>query len=213
VALNAILLVIAGLLFHRLSRRSYPHRPPGPVNRHDTTDEPPQLRSGVRRSDVDAALGSLHETYDIEEADLVRLIGEIERQALLRARGGETCAGIMSRDVVKADLAMPPAEALALLLHHNIRTLPVVDAEGRLLGTVGLRELASAPADLAEALSPAQSARPEDAVVSLLPLVSDGLAHAVVITDAERRVVGLVTQTDLLAALGHMLATPRLTPA
>ncbi len=213
VAINAVVLVAAGLVFHRLSRRSYPHRPPVPVNRHDTADAPPQLRAGVQRSDVDAALDSLEETFDIDEADLVRLIDEIERQALLRAHGGTTCAGIMSRDVVKADLATPPEDALALLLHHNIRTLPVVDAEGRLLGTVGLRELAAAPPDLAAALSPARSARPEDAAVSLLPTITDGLAHAVVITDTERRVVGLVTQTDLLAALGHMLAAPRLAAA
>jgi len=214
VAANAIVLVAAGLVFHRLSGRSYPHRVPAPANLHATSDEPPQSRSGVHRTDVDAALASLHETFDIEEADLVRLIGEIERQALLRAHGDLSCARIMSRDVVKADLATPPAAAQALLLRHNIRTLPVVDAEGRLLGTVGLRELADGPPDLAAALSPARSAGPEDAAVSLVPRMTDGLAHAVVITDAERRVVGLVTQTDLLAALGHALAAGTMaTPA
>jgi CBS domain-containing membrane protein len=210
VAANAIVLVAAGVVFHRLSGRSYPHRVPDPVNPHATADAPPERRSGVQRTDVDAALGALHETFDIEEADLVRLIGEIERQALLRAHGGVTCAGIMSRDVVMVDLETPPAAAQALLLRHNIRTLPVVDGEGRLLGTVGLRELAEGAQDLAAALSPARSARPDDAAVSLLPRMTDGLAHAVVITDAERRVVGLVTQTDLLAALGHALAAGRM---
>jgi len=208
VAINAIILVAIGAAFHRLSGRAYPHRAAAPANPHATADAPPRLRAGVRKEDVDAALDELHETFDIERDDLARLIDEIERQALLRSNGTLTCADIMSRDIVKVDIGTPPATALGLLLRHNIRILPVVDAGGRLAGTVGLRELAAGREDLAASLSPARTARPEDAAISLLPMMTDGLAHAVVITDADRRVLGLMTQTDLLAALGRALVAP-----
>ncbi|WP_352754272.1 hypothetical protein [Mesorhizobium sp. M0955] len=36
--------------------------------------------------------------------------------------------------------------------------------------------------------------------ISRLPVLTDGPSHAVVIVDAERRILGLITQTDLLAA-------------
>jgi CBS domain-containing membrane protein len=208
VAVNAIMLVAIGAAFHRLSGRAYPHRATAPANPHATADPPPQFRAGVRKEDVDAALDALHETFDVERTDLLRLIDEIERQALLRSNGTLTCADIMSRDIVKVEIGTPPATALELLLRHNIRVLPVVDPTGRLLGTVGLRELLTGREELAACISPARTARPEDAAVSLLPLMTDGLAHAVVITDPDKRVVGLMTQTDLLSALGRALVAP-----
>jgi len=42
--------------------------------------------------------------------------------------------------------------------------------------------------------------------MSLLPLLTDGRSHAVVIVDGERRILGLITQTDLLAAAARVQA-------
>lgn len=209
VGVNAVVLVAAGIACHRLAGRAYPHAAAAvQPNRHGTADAPPQLRAGVRPEDVDAALAGLNETFDIDRGDVLRLIGAVEQEALVRAHGATRAADIMSRDVVMADLATPPDDALALLLRHNIRTLPVVDAEGRLAGTVGLRELASGAQTLGAALSPARTAAPGDAAMALIPILTDGSAHAVVVIDAERHVAGLITQTDLLAALARTLAVP-----
>ncbi|MBN9021572.1 MAG: CBS domain-containing protein, partial [Rhizobiales bacterium] len=101
-----------------------------------------------------------------------------------------------------------PDVALGLLLRHNIRTLPVVDDDGRLAGIVGLRELATGSETLGAALAPARTASPDQAAMTLIPLLTDGRAHAVVVVDGERRVLGLVTQTDLLAALARSLGAP-----
>jgi CBS domain-containing membrane protein len=42
--------------------------------------------------------------------------------------------------------------------------------------------------------------------MSLLPALTDGRSHAVVIVDGERRILGLITQTDLLAAAARVQA-------
>ena len=83
VALNSILLVAVGMAFHRLSRRSYPHRPAPPLN---GLREPLPRLIGLESSDVDAALAALDETFDIDRGDLERLLREVELQALKRTR-------------------------------------------------------------------------------------------------------------------------------
>src|SRR5262249_41754413 len=103
VGLNSCILVALGLLFHRLSRHSYPHVPaPPPANTHGTADLPPALRVGFRHEDVDAALAKLHETFDIDRDDLEQILQEVEMQAITRAHGDLKAADIMSLDVIMA---------------------------------------------------------------------------------------------------------------
>lgn len=68
-----------------------------------------------------------------------------------------------------------------LLLDRNIRTLPVIGADGRLAGAVGPRELTQAT-----------------------ETVKGLMSKAGVVVGAERRILGLITQTDLLAAAGRL---------
>ncbi|MFT3987515.1 HPP family protein [Aestuariivirga sp.] len=206
VAINSIVLVIFGMLFHRAMRRPYPHRPQAqPVNVHKTADAAPVMRAGFQAADIDAALAGMHETFDIDRADLDALLRGVEQKALERAHGSVTCGDIMSRDIISAPSSTSPDAARTLLLAHDIRTLPVTGGNGELLGTVGLRELAGLPDSATLPMSRARTARADDPAISLLPALTDGLSHAVVITDAAGAVEGIVSQTDLLAALGKSL--------
>ncbi|WP_208109731.1 HPP family protein [Dongia mobilis] len=208
VGANSLLLVAIGIAVHRFTRRAYPHvAPPAPANTRGTGDLPPQLRAGFQAADIDAALARLDETFDIDRADLDRLFREVEHQALLRAHSNLACQEIMSRDVVTVAGNAAPAAARDLLLRHNVRTLPVVDSDGRLLGSVGLRELAAGGEDatVAALASPAATAPLNELAMNLVPRLSDGRSHAVVITDENGGVCGLITQTDLLAALARAL--------
>jgi CBS domain-containing membrane protein len=148
----------------------------------------------------------MNETLDVSRADIDTLLRRVEQRALLRRHGELTCADIMSRDVVSVSAEGSPTEAKALLLKHDIRTLPVVDSEKRLLGTVGLRELANAQQSEVLPISEAVTARPDEAAVGLLPRLTDGVAHAVMVVDRAYHVVGVISQTDLLATLGKSLA-------
>lgn len=204
VALNSCILAGLGLLFHRLLRRGYPHVASAePANTHGTADPPPPLRVGFRKDDIDAALARLGETFDIDRGDIDRLLREVELQAAIRAHGHLLCTDIMSRDVIGIRPRASREEALSLLLDHNIRTLPVTDDHGHLLGTVGLRELLETEKGITDILSAPATASPASPAVALLPVLTDGRTHAVIITDRENCVLGLISQTDLLSAMGR----------
>lgn len=212
VGLNSCILVALGLLFHKLSRRNYPHVAAiAAVNTHQTADLPASLRVGFREEDLDAALAALDETFDIDRGDLSRVLQQVELQATIRAHGDIRCADIMSRDVISIDMHADPADARALLLKHNIRTLPVTDENGRLAGTIGLRELSRDAGQVGDILSKAATASENDPAFSLLPVLTDGHAHAVIVTDNQHRIAGLISQTDLLSAAARALPSSRAT--
>lgn len=209
VAINSVLLVVLGLAFHRLSGRSYPHRPSAAsVNTHGTADIPAALRVGFNKQDVDAAIADFHETLDIDRDDLDRLLRQVEQRVLVRTHGDLTCGDIMSRDVVCIGADEHREAALSLLLKHDLRTLPVLDPHGKLIGTIGLRELARENQALALPVSAAVTAKAEDKAIGLLPVLTDGLNHAVIVVGADQSVAGIVTQTDLLSALSRSLLKP-----
>ncbi|GAA5234909.1 HPP family protein [Verticiella sediminum] len=205
VAINGCVLVCLGVLFHRLRKHAYPHvAPPPPANMHATSDLPPMLRVGFREEDISTALERLNETFDIDRDDLARLLREIELRAMVRTHATLSCGDIMSRDVVSVGPATSREHAHRLLLRHNLRLLPVLDEAHRLLGTVGLRELAASEGEIISTLSEARTTRPQSAALELLPVLTDGRTHAVVVLDDEARVVGIISQTDLLGVLGRM---------
>jgi CBS domain-containing membrane protein len=207
VAINSLILVALGVAFHRLAGRKYPHRPAiAQVNPHKTADLPSGLRVGFNTDDIDSALASLNETLDIDRADIDALLRQVELNALLRERGELTCADIMSRDVVAVPADATPHQVRALLLEHDLRMLPVLDSEGQLLGTVGLRELAATTDADRVPVTEAKTAKPTDPAIGLLPRLTDGVVHAVVVIDEDRHAVGVVSQTDLLATLAKSLA-------
>ncbi|GJD78477.1 membrane protein [Methylobacterium gregans] len=214
VCVNSIILVALGVVFHKISRRNYPHVPvAAPVNTHGTADLPAPLRVGFRPEDVDAALVELHETLDIDRADLDRLLRQVELRALVRTQGTLTCGEVMSRDVITVGLDGSAERARELLIAHNIRTLPVVDGAGRLAGTLGLRELTlHGNVGIAQVMSDAQTAEPDEPVVSLAPSLTDGRTHAVVVVDDDRQILGIITQTDLLATLTRLLSAKAFAP-
>ncbi|MBZ9694516.1 MULTISPECIES: HPP family protein [unclassified Mesorhizobium] len=204
VALNSTILVALGFLFHKLARRNYPHVAAPTANSHGTADPPAQQRVGFRPEDIDAALTTLDETFDIDRDDLERLLRQVELQAMVRSHRTLLCEDIMSRDVVSVSEQATADEARQQLLDHNIRTLPVVDADARLVGAVGLRELTKATGTVKSVMANAGTASPETPAMSLLPALTDGRSHAVVIVDGERRILGLITQTDLLAVAARV---------
>lgn len=209
VGLNSLILVLLGIAFHGVSRRAYPHvAGPAPVNTHGTQDPPSQARVGFQRADVDAALALLDETFDIDPDDLDRLLRQVELEALVRTHNDLTCGDVMSRDVISVNENDAADFARALLLKHNLRTLPVVGARGRVEGSVGLRELTEKPGTVGKLMSPVVTALETDPAVSLVPALTDGRAHAAVIVDGERHLRGLITQTDLLAVLAQQMGAP-----
>jgi CBS domain-containing membrane protein len=205
VALNCILLVGLGVVFQKISGRGYPHVQKPAPNPRSTLDPYPGMRAGFRTEDIDQALETINETFDISTDDLEKLLREVEQQAILRTHGIIACADIMSRDVIKVGLTDSLEKARSLLLEYNVRVVPVIDDHGRLAGTIGLREIAGASGDMRSRMSPAATASAQTPAVALIPILTDGQTHAVIIVDETRAILGIVTQTDLLAALAKRL--------
>ena len=207
VAINAVLLTLVGLGYHRLLRHNYPHRPvAAPVNTHGTRDAVPGARIGFTAGDIDGALADLGETFDIDRDDLNQLLARVELRALERSHGNLTCADIMSRDIVHVAPQALTSDAKELLLERNLRMLPVVDPAGKVVGAVGLRELLRPGSTVSAVMSPAWTTQADRPAIDLIAPLTDGKTHAAVITDATSHLVGVVTQTDLLATLGRVPA-------
>lgn len=204
VALNALVLVAVGWLFHRLlSGHPYPHRQaPAALTR----DPLPRQRVGVREADLDAVLARVGETFDVEREDLRLLLGELETQLLARQDPDLTCGAIMSRDAITVGRDADPALARQLLLDSGVRLLPVLDERGRPVGGVGLRELAAHPGEtVAEAMTAPLTVAPSEPAVTLTGPLTDGHRHAAMVVDpGSGELLGLVTQADLLAALTRL---------
>lgn len=77
VGANSIALVALGMLFHRLTRRSYPHRALAAA----------ATPTGLHLADIDAALDDMHETFDISREDLDALLSRAELHAQARQQG------------------------------------------------------------------------------------------------------------------------------
>jgi CBS domain-containing membrane protein len=58
-------------------------------------------------------------------------------------------------------------------------------------------------------MRPPTTAASDDPAVSLFSVLTDGTTHSVSILDENRRLLGVVTQTDLLMAMARSMALTR----
>ncbi|MNX46871.1 Magnesium transporter MgtE [compost metagenome] len=219
VGLNSLILLCIAVAFNGALKRNYPRRHADPAQGHHTRDAAPSTRLGFSRADLDDALAQRGELLDISKEDLEDIVLAAELRASVRRFGEVTCADIMSRDVVTVQEHEPLDHAVRLLDKHRLQALAVVDANGRYVGMVSqadvlarkARPLAVTPDDatpprlrVSDCLrSEVPFATPDLPVIELARPMSDSL-HCVPVLDASRTLVGLITQSDLVAALYQM---------
>lgn len=218
VGLNSAFLLLAALLFNNLVRRRYPHAVAPHANPHRTADLLPSERLGFTRADLDEALKSYHALLAVSRADLERVFLLAEMKAYRRRFGDIRCGDLMSKDVVTVQESASPGAVWGVLAKHKIKAAPVVDADGTLQGIVSLHDFivghderlptahwlpqlhhAQRVADLMT--RKVLTAGVDQLATELVPLFSDGGFHHLPVVDAQRRVIGMVTQSDLIAAL------------
>lgn len=199
---DSLLLVIVGLIFHRVSGHSYPHvAAPRRKSAHGTADAPPLRRAGLRAHDIDAVLGEMHESFDIDREDLEELLWRLEERAFARTKGSPCCADIMSRDLITIPHDATVAEARKTMLSRRLRCLPVVNRLGVYAGMVEARHLIEDAALVAAVMNTAPIARPDTPVLDFAADFANGGVYELVVVDPDYRILGLITQTDMLAAL------------
>jgi CBS domain-containing membrane protein len=223
---NAVLLVAAALVINNLvPGRRYP-RPHPELNPHQTRDPEPLSRLGLRHQDLKAALEQYGRPLYISGEELDAVIQLAERQAWRRRFGEMTCGDVMTRDLVTVRPEASLAEAWRLLRQHQLVGMPVVDGERRMVGCVTLDDFvrsakARTPGGLRQRLWSLLKGRggaggrvadlmrwhaePVPAVTPLAELVPrmTRRTHQVPVTDGDGRLIGIVTQSDLIGALYH----------
>ena len=221
VMLNALTLLAIALFYNNLTGVRYPKRPLPEINLQHTSDQPALQRVGFSDADLDAALADIGGFVDLTREDLTQLVRKVEDAARRRSMGTAQVADIMSRDLRCATPETRVREALDLLHAHRLRVLPVLDAEQALVGIVSLTDLANfvgrsgsfrllrrgggEKSPLSEVMtSPVIAVAPELPVSELIPMLSSQGLHCLPVVE-QNRLVGMVTQTDLIAALQENL--------
>ena len=218
-ATGTLLLIGIGVLFARATGRRYPFRHVGDANAVGTGDPDPVERTGLSEDELAGILARYRQSLNLGVEDLARLIAAAEVEAAGNRIGAGTVASIMSRDLVTVAPDTPLDEIAGLFVRHGFTSLPVVDADGAFRGVIfqlhliarqaaapqRRRPLAPAPdralaRDIMDA-APVTAAPATPVAALLVPLAISG-TDAVPILDAGR-LVGIVTQTDLIAALAR----------
>jgi len=207
VALNSLLLVLCAMLYHRISGHSYPHRAGQPGGLRGRPS--PVERIGPSPDALSEVLGSYGDVLDVSEADLQTLFREVELRQLEQDTASLTCRDIMSACPICAPEELGRDDVEALMTEHRLHALPVVDSLGKVQGIITALDLVR-PGKMARELSSGALLAREDATVaSLVRPLADGSRHEVLIVDEAQKLIGIVTQTDLVAALAGILASLR----
>ncbi|RSZ34393.1 MULTISPECIES: HPP family protein [unclassified Variovorax] len=223
---NSLLLVLAGVAYNTLTGRRYPHV--------QVAQRPPASDARFSQADIDAVLARYNQVLDISRDDLESLIRQTELESYKRRLGTLSCADIMSRAPISVEFGTPLQEAWALMHEHRIKALPITDRTRRVVGIVTQADffrqldlqhhegIAGKLRDLIRATRTVISNKPEVVgqimtrqvrvasadrpVVDLVPLFSEGGHHHIPIIDGEKRLAGMITQSDFVRALYRAVA-------
>lgn len=219
VLFNVLALLVVAVAYNTLTGRRYPH--PQRAARQAVP------AGGFTVADVDAALAHYNQVLDISRADLEGLLHQVGRAAFQRTLGELRCTDIMSSPPFVVEQGVSLKEAWALLRREQIKALPVVDGQRQVAGIVTVADfMRLVNLDLHEGLGQrlralvigrgqqptqvqgimtraVQVAGAEQHVMDLVPLFSQGGHHHIPIVDEGQRLVGIITQTDLVRALAN----------
>ena len=236
VAVGTAALVLVAFVYARATGRHYPLRQFEESNPAGTAEAAPSERLGLSEEELTDILQRYKQSLNLGVEDLSRLIGAAEMQAASHRTGPLTAGDIMSRDLVTVGPDTPLTVVAELFRHHGFTSLPVVEGGDKYLGVIFQIHLIrrgrddavrldrgfgaamtrlldprrAVPVRAAEIMS-GTTARAMQAtpVGALLPMLSDGDCDAVPIL-TKGRIVGIVTRTDMIAALARQSLRPQI---
>lgn len=221
VLVNSALLVLAGMAWHRLTWRLRP----------GASRVQEALQRSFTDGDLEAVLARRERAFEATVEQLNELLEQARRQAWQRRSQDIRCGDLVAGAPLAVNFGTPLHEAWQVLRRHRIKALPVVDRLQRLVGIVTLADFLRAadldarpdwPQRVHALLRPtptAHSSKPETVgqimvrqvrVVSaerplgdLLPLFASTGHHHVPVIDADMRLLGMITESDVVRALAR----------
>lgn len=232
IAVGTVFLVLLATAYARLTGRHYPFRQFDDPSGHGTKNRNPTERLGLSEEELTGILERYRQSFNLGVKDLARLIGAAELQAVAQSSGPLTAKDIMSRDLVTVLPETPLSEIADLFRQHRFTSLPVVGAEQAFLGVIfqihliaqarddalrldrgfgaAFRQLLDRDKDRPMTAADIMSvdgprATPDTPTAALLPLMAEGDTDAVPVLE-DKKILGIVTRTDLIVALARSAA-------
>ena len=224
--LNALAALVAVLVVNNLiPGRRYPQCIPAAAQQANL----PRPRSSIRHDDLQKALEELDTYLDISEDDLIQIYDLSTAHAHQR-HDRRRCIDIMNTEVISVEFGTELNDAWALLKAHHVYALPVIDAGRHVIGVLTLenflrhvhadkrqaigdnvrrliRPTPSPYSDKPEVVGQIMSqrlvlAKTDTPVSEIVGLLTANEHPAILpVIDHRQRLVGVLTQTDLLAAI------------
>jgi CBS domain-containing membrane protein len=220
---HSLALAVAGIAYNNATGKRYPH------GQRLAAPAPSAPKPVFSEADLDAVLRRYNQVLDVSRDDLQALLAQTELEAYRRRLGELRCRDVMSTDLVTVEFGDALQDAWTLLRERRIKALPVVDKARRVVGVVTLADFmrhadldfhhgwverlrsfltpsptpyASKPETVGQIMVRQVRVASADRPLSeLVPLFADTGHHHIPIIDGEKRLVGIITQSDVVAAL------------
>ncbi len=226
-----IILIMAIAINRLVLRYEYPTAPHLADNKNSklSTLIQPYQRTGISEQDLEQALENMDMFLDVSIGDLSRLLTDAQIQSFKRYRGNITCADIMVKNILTVEYGTEVEEAWKVMHGEKLKAMPVIDRARRVIGIItwndffkfinmGANETfpekfrafirrtpdvsADKPESVGHIMTTSVSVLPESThIADLIPLMSSQGFRQIPIVNKENRLVGMVYQTNLIAAL------------
>jgi CBS domain-containing membrane protein len=189
----------------------------------------PSQHTGVSEQDVEQALQNRDTFMDVSSGDLSKLLTDVQKNSFKRHSGEITCADIMVSDGLAVEYGTDVEQAWGIMQSENLKAIPVIDKSRRIIGiltkhdffkfinvnaneTVQEKFLAfirrtpdistTKPESVGHIMASPVTVLPENThIAELIPLMSNMGHRQIPIVNSENRLVGMVHQANLIAAL------------
>ncbi|WP_304896823.1 HPP family protein [Methylicorpusculum sp.] len=188
-----------------------------------------QQRTGFSEQDMEQALENMDAFMDVTAADLSKLFTDVQMQRFKRFQGNITCKDIMVRNIVSVEYGTEVEYAWQIMRGQQIKAIPVVDRAKRVIGIITRNDFfkfinvavnetfqdkfrafirrtpdvsTSKPESVGHIMTSTVSVLPENThIAELVPLMANQGYRQIPIVNNEKRLVGMVYQANLIAAL------------
>ena len=213
VLLNSILLLVIAIIFNRLLGKQYPQV--AQINTR-TKDPTPTQKVTIQPQDIQDVLEEQTELLDISEYDLQKIILEAQAKANARIVSEFLCQDIMSKDVISLYEQDDIHQALDKFKHINLMSLPVVNTEHELVGTLALYDVvewfkrAADPRASWEHLvkqimdRKVVTVQPTQPIQDLVPYFVERSFNYIPVVE-QQKLVGIISRADMIAVMQQQL--------
>ena len=214
VLLNSFLLLIVAIIFNKLLGKQYPQV--AQINTR-SKDPTPTQKVTIQPQDIQDVLEHQTELLDISEYDLQKIILQAQEKANARSTMDFLCQDIMSKDVIFLYELDDIHNAIDKFKQVNLMSLPVVNVNDELVGTLALYEVmewfkraaephASWEHLVKQIMNPkVVTVKPSQTIQDLVPYFVEKSFNYIPVVE-QQKLVGIISRADMIAAMQQQLS-------